>query len=138
MFATYLRSELCNKSISMYFGSFLPKDAFVLVFFISKNPEGCAYARYLRRRYSRERASQSLEVIQFMHSFASLPRPRPNRGRRRATRKRAPRPPAPRAPLFGRALHLSDWLAAFCQTFKDSFSGVSKPIFAWKYSLGSS
>ena len=29
-----------------------------------KNPEKCAYSRYLRRRYSRERAAQSFETPQ--------------------------------------------------------------------------
>ena len=42
------------------------------ILYISKNAEKCAYSRYLRRRYSRERASQSLEVIQIILSFASL------------------------------------------------------------------
>ena len=32
------------------------------IYWISKNPEKCAYSRHLRRRYTRERASQSFDT----------------------------------------------------------------------------
>ena len=39
------------------------------------NAEKCANSRYRTRRYSRERASRSVEVISFIYSFASLRQP---------------------------------------------------------------